>query len=184
MRRGKEKIIICSFQSDYYMPSPKMVKVIDKKQDKILSKVQDIRYDEIYKANRKFDWSDENVAKLKALSDALHEKMQELLQKLKQAEKQAKVFGEYVVKARLKCFIVLPDEDEFECTIAKVVCTNEHPVDEFYLNLEKNFSIGYTKLGYNLSYPMYCAIDEHRLSLEETVKMQPENFFIKINIEV
>lgn len=184
MRRDKKKIIICSFQSDYYMPSPKMVKAIDKKQDKILSKVQEIRYREIIEANRKFDWSDENVAKLKALSDVLYEKRQELIQKMNKAVKQAEIFGEYWIEGKLICILPLPDGDEFECTIDRVTCSEDHPIDDDDLHLEKYYSVGYSKLGNNMSFPMYCAIEEQRLSLEEAVKMQPENFFVTVNIEV
>lgn len=71
----------------------KPIKAIDKKQDKILSKVQEIRYREIIEANRKFDWSDENAASenydLIWNGNAIHKSG---LEKLK--SKIAKVFGD------------------------------------------------------------------------------------------
>lgn len=141
------------------------------------------RKNEELTGNRKLEWISENILKIQSLSDVLHEKLHELIAKMDLAEKQIEVFGKYEIKGKICCHVSQKNV-EYYYDVTEISCSNNQPIDEFYRKLEKNFAASQSQLGNQLSLPMFCLIDHDILSLEEIVNLQPDNFYIMVNIEL
>lgn len=112
-----------------------------------------------------------------------------MIQKIHSLEEKVSVFKDdypnYCIEAKLYCGFQLPNDDDFYCEVCTEHSWKNHPLKPEDFQLHKSCYIPIKALhDEKLSYPFYCLLDEHRMSLPEMLNLTDENFYIEINIEL
>lgn len=183
MKKNKQKIRFLS-ACCYYFPGLKFSEKLLKKENDFLEKLFWKRKKQISSKNSKFQWTEENRKKILNVSDLSHIKYMELIQKVKDLEKSiipiVENYPDYCIKATLYCGMELSNGDDFFTEVCSEYSKKKHPleIDDWKMN-KKNY------LPWkNLSYPMYCLLEEHKMALDEIIELTKDNFYVEINIEL
>ena len=188
MKKEKQKIRhIC--ECCYYFPGMKYAEKLEKMEEKFLEKLYWKRHHQISHKNGRFKWNEENRAKILKVSDILYEKYLEMIQKIKDLDKRitpiADDYPDYCIVGTLYCGMELPNGDDFYTEVCTEHICKDRKLDVFEWQLTKDISLPWKALREaKLSYPMYCLLEEHRMSVEEVIQLTEDNFYIEINIEL
>jgi hypothetical protein len=152
------------YQSDYYFPGSKYAEKLIKTEEKFRDKIRDLRWEDIYKQNRRFDLNNnENIERLLKISDMTHDVYLEYVAILRKVEADAEAWGlaekypDYCINAGLYCYLELPDRNDYYCQLIKDYSHKDSKF-HFYDNmLNKKFATPIRGLIYHdISYPFYC----------------------------
>ena len=191
MKKTKKEIKF-AYESDYYFPGPKYAEKLITKEEIFCDKIRDLRWEDIYKQNRKFDLSNkENIEKLLKISEMTHEVYLEYVSKLRKVEadagawRLAEKYPDYCINAGLYCYLELPDGNDYYCRLINDYSSKDR---KFYFDesmLNKKFATPIRGLIYHdISYPFYCMVEEDRLSFKEVLGLTKKNFYTKIKLEL
>ncbi len=168
----------------YYFPGLKYSEKLLRKEKDFLEKLYWKRRHQISNKNRKFKWTEENRNKIFKVSEFAHAKYLEVIQKIKDLEHNiipiVNNYPNYCIKAILYCGMELANGDDFCVEICSEYSLKKHPleIDDWKLNKELHLP------WKNLSYPIYCLLEEHKMALDEVIELTKESFYIEINIEL
>lgn len=173
----------------YYFPGLKYSEKLLKKEDDFLEKLYWKRRDQISSKNSKFKWTEENRAKILTVSDISHAKYLEMIQKVQDLDKKispiADDYPDYCIVATLYCGMELSNGDDFFSEVCTEHCYKNHILDIDEWKLNKEVHLPWKALREEkLSYPMYCLLEESRMSLDEVIQLTKDSFYIEINIEI
>ena len=180
------------YQSDYYFPGSKYAEKLITKEEKFRDKIRDLRWEDIYKQNKKFDLNNkENIEKLLKISEMTHEVYLEYVSKLRKVEADAEAwklgekYPDYCINAGLYCYLELPNGNDYYCQLIDDHSSKDR---KFYFDdsmLNKKFGTPIRGLIYHdISYPFYCMVEEHRLSFQEVLGLTKKNFYTEIKLEL
>lgn len=94
-------------------------------------------------------------------------------------------YPDYCIVATLYCGLKLPNGDDFYSEVCTEHCKKDHKLDIADWQLSKDVHLSWKVLREEkLSYPMYCLLEEHRMSLDEVIQLTEDSFYIEISIEV
>lgn len=181
-----------AYQSDYYFPGPKYAEKLIKTEEKFRDKIRDLRWEDIYKQNRKFDLNNkDNIEKLLKISDMTHEVYLEYVSKLRKVEADTEAWGlaekypDYCINAGLYCYLELPDGNDYYC---QLINDHSHKDRKFHFDdsmLNKKFGTPIRGLIYHdISYPFYCMLEEQRMSFKEVLELTKKNSYTEIKLEL
>ena len=112
-----------------------------------------------------------------------------MIQKVQDLDKKispiADDYPDYCIVATLYCGIELPNGDDFYTKVCTEHCRKDHILDIDEWQLNKEVLLPWKALREEkLSYPMYCLLEESRMSLDEVIQLTKDSFYIEINIEI
>ena len=191
MKKIKKEIKF-AYQSDYLFPGPKYAEKLIEKEEKFCWKIRDLRDNDIFKQDIKFDLNnEENIRQLLNVSDISHKKYLEYVAELCKVESEVEIwhlaekYPNYRIHAAFYVSMRLPDDNDFYCQLI-YDCSSKNRKFKFDDDmLNKKMGTPTKGLIYNdISYPFYCMIEENKLSFKEAMKLMEENFYWEINIEL
>lgn len=188
MKKIKQKIRHIT-SCTYYFPGVKYAEKLLKMEDKFLDKLYWKRWNQILNKNHKFRWTEENRVKILTVSDISHAKYLEMIQKVQDLDKKitpiADDYPDYCIVATLYCGMELSNGDDFFSEVCTEYCYKDHKLDIDEWKLNKDVHLPWRALREEkLSYPMWCLLEESRMSLDEVIQLTKDSFYIEINIEI
>ena len=191
MKKIKKEIKF-AYQSDYLFSGPKYAEKLIEKEEKFCWKIRELRDDDIFKQDKKFDLNnEENIRQLLNVSDISHKKYLEYVAELRKVESEveawsfAEKYPDYRIHAAFYVSMLLPDDNDFYCQLISD-CSSRNRKFKFDDDmLNKKFGTPTKGLIYHdISYPFYCMIEESKLSFKEAINLTEDNFYWEINIEL
>ncbi len=143
------------------------------------------RAHEVTIANKNFCLNDEVIAKLMQIGDMLYKKMLELVAKIQEVEKKLADEPDFDIEGKLYCEVSIPEDDDFAPEIVSFRCSKDRLFSEcdYGMRLEKCWRTPVSeRLGKNLTWPLYCLIEDWTLSFPEILRLNENNVFIQIEI--
>ena len=140
---------------------------------------------EVTTANKNFCLNDKAIAKLMQIGDMLYKKMLELVAKIQEVEKKFADEPDFDIEGKLYCTIPIPEDDDFTPGIVSFCCGKDRLFSEcdYGMRLEKCWQTPVSeRLGKNLSWPLYCLIEDWTLSVPEILRLNENNVFLQIEI--
>ena len=140
---------------------------------------------EVITANKNFCLDDESIAGLVQINDILYKKMLELVAKIQAVEKKMADEPDFDIIGKLYCEIPIPEDDDFVPEIVSFRCSKGRLFSECDndSHMEKNFCTpAFSCLGKNLSWPLYCLLEEGILSVPEILRLSERNVYTQIEI--
>ena len=140
---------------------------------------------EVLNANKNFWLNDEAIKKLVRINDLLHKKMFELVAKIQAVEKKMADEPDFSIEGKLYCEVPTPEDDDFAPEIVSFRCGKDRLFSEcdYGMRLEKCWRTPISeRLGKNLTWPLYCLIEDWTLSFPEILRLNENNVFMQIEI--
>ena len=140
---------------------------------------------EVLNANKNFWLNDEVIAKLMQIGDMLYKKMLELVAKIQEVEKKLADEPDFDIEGKLYCEVPTPEDDDFAPEIVSFRCGKDRLFSEcdYGMRLEKCWRTPVSeRLEKNLTWPLYCLIEDWTLSFPEILRLNENNVFIQIEI--
>ena len=167
--------------------SVKHRKQIEHKIFELELKIRKRRMHEVTIANKNFCLNDEAIAKLMKIGDMLYGKMLELVAKIQEVEKKLADEPDFDIEGKLYCEGPTLEDDDFAPEIVSFRCGKDRLFSEcdYGMRLEKCWRTPVSeRLGKNLTWPLYCLIEDWTLSFPEILRLNENNVFIQIEISL